>query len=568
MSVSRGQTSLMATTLPGLGAPDLSASLSGGPEQSGPSESPTHESTRDLAELARAATDAPLDELLRRGLEGLARLAPYELAVVFSLEPDGRTLRPRATKGLLASELVRQHRLSLDDFPSLKEALETRRARAFLEDDHAHGDGDPFDGVLDLPHGHACMVAPLAAGDDVLGVLTLDRRECVSYPAPVVDLVEVYARILALAIKSHEQARRLAALGQEALEHARALEEQMTAREDTLLGASRSPLMKTLARRVEQVASASTPVLLLGETGTGKERLAMAVHRASPRRDKAFVAVNCAAIPRDLLESELFGHVRGAFSGASRDRLGRFKSAHGGTLLLDEIGELPLELQAKLLRVLQSGEVQAVGADRPQKLDVRVLAATHVDLEKAVAAGRFREDLYYRLAVFPLSLPPLRDRLEDLPGLVVAILAELEPRTGKRGFVVTDAGLRALAQHRWPGNVRELANVLERATLVATGTRLGPTELGLPLEGASLGASRGASLGTGLGASLGTGQGVSSAEAELVSLAENERRHLVRVLAHTGGRLYGEGGAAEILGLPPTTLQSRMKKLGVGRKGS
>jgi transcriptional regulator with GAF, ATPase, and Fis domain len=537
ISVRPGQTVVMASTLPGLGAPDLEP------------DSPT----RDLAELARVAADAPLEELLRRGLEGLSRLAPYDLAVVFSLEPDGRTLRPRATKGPLASEVVRQHRLTLDDFPSLKEALETRRARAYTEDDHAHGDGDPFDGVLDLPHGHSCMIAPLAAGDEVLGILTLDRRECVSYPSSVVDLVEVYARILALAIKSHEQARRLAELGQEALDHARALEEQMSAREDAILGASRSPLIKALVRRVEQVAGASTPVLVLGETGTGKERLAQAIHRASPRRDRAFVAVNCAAIPRDLLESELFGHVRGAFSGASRDRLGRFKSAHGGTLLLDEIGEIPLDLQAKLLRVLQTGEVQAVGADRPQKLDVRVLAATHVDLKRAVAEGRFREDLYFRLDVFPLSLSPLRDRLEDLPLLVVAILSELEPRTGKRGFVVTDAGLRALARHRWPGNVRELANLLERATLVATSNRLGPRELGLS-------ESEGASPATPLL------EGASPPSEALVTLAENERRHLARVLAHTGGRIYGEGGAAEILGLPPTTLQSRMKKLGVGRR--
>jgi len=529
-------------TLPGLVAP---------PAVLRPAAEPT---THDLAQLARAATDAPLDELLRRGLEGLARLAPYELAVVFALDADGKTLRPRATKGPLASELVRGHRLSLDDFPSLKDALETRRARAYAEHDHAHGDGDPFDGVLDLPHGHACMVAPLTAGDEVLGVLTLDRRECVSYPASVVDLVEVYARILALAIKSHEQSRALAQLSREALEHARALEEASRPdREDGVLGASRSPLMHALARRVEQVAGASTPVLILGETGTGKERLAQAIHRASPRRDRAFVAVNCAAIPRDLLESELFGHVRGAFSGASRDRLGRFKSAQGGTLLLDEIGELPLDLQAKLLRVLQTGEVQALGSDRAQKLDVRVLAATHVDLRKAVADGRFREDLLYRLDVFPLALPPLRERLEDLPALSVALLGELAPRTGKRGVVITDAGLRALSGHSWPGNVRELSNVLERAMLVASGTRLGPAELGLLPTGSSSGESQ-------------SRAGTHDTTATLVSLAENERRHVAAVLAATDGRIYGEGGAAEILGLPPSTLQSRMKKLGLGRK--
>ncbi len=204
--------------------------------------------------------------------------------------------------------------------------------------------------------------------------------------------------------------------------------------------------MRDLARRARQVAETDTPVLLLGETGTGKERLARAIHRWSSRADHPFVTINCAAIPAGLLESELFGHVKGAFTGATRDRAGRFQMAHGGTLLLDEVGELPVELQAKLLRALQEKTFEPVGSDRTVRADVRILAATHVDLQQAIAQRRFREDLYYRLSVFPLRLPPLRERLEDLPQLCAFLLGEQARRTGRRGMRVTPEGLARLAR--------------------------------------------------------------------------------------------------------------------------
>jgi len=287
-----------------------------------------------------------------------------------------------------------------------------------------------------------------------------------------------------------------------------------------------------------------------GETGTGKERLARALHLWSSRAERPFVVVNAAAIPRELLESELFGHVKGAFTGATRDRPGRFQVANGGTLLLDEIGDLSLDLQGKLLRVLQEGTFQAVGSDATVKVDVRVLAATHVDLEEAAEAGRFRRDLYYRLAVFPLRLPPLRERPEDLPALCRALLDEQASRTGRRGLRVSEAGLAHLADHAWPGNVRELANVLERAAIVAQGRTLGPDELELP--------------GKGRARTTRKRQAESNEEPEAdLTLEEVQRRHVVRVLARAGGRIYGEGGAAERLGVPPSTLQSKMKKLGV-----
>jgi len=504
--------------------------------------------TSDLRELAAfAGDDAALEDLFRRGLDGLARVAPYDLATVFLLE--GGRLVARAARGPLADARVKSHSLSLADFPSLREALETRRARAFTENDHSHGDGDPFDGVLDLPHGHSCMVAPLYVGDRALGLLTLDRAVCEPYAKPVVDLVEVYAQLLATAIRSAEQRTAMARLHDQDHEHAKLLEEQLGGAAD-VLETSQSPAMREVARRARQVAETDTPVLLLGETGTGKERLARAIHGWSRRAEQPFVAINCAAIPGGLLESELFGHLKGAFTGATRDRPGRFQMANGGTLFLDEIGELPIDLQPKLLRALQEGRFEPVGGDRTVKADVRILSATHVDLDRALRERRFREDLYYRLSVFPLRLPPLRERLADLPRLVEALFAEQTRRTGRRGMKVTAEGLAKLAAHAWPGNLRELGNVLERATILAATNRLGPEVLDLPA--AEAGATRPRS-------------DAAAKPFAMATLEQVEREHIARVLQATGGRVYGPHGAARILGVPPSTLQSRMKKLDLKR---
>jgi transcriptional regulator with GAF, ATPase, and Fis domain len=502
--------------------------------------------TRDLGELATlAAGDEGLDDLLRRGLDWLARIAPYDLATIFVL--DGGRLVARAARGRLADDRVKRHVLQLRDFPSLREALESRRARAFTEHDHSHGDGDPFDGVLDLPHGHSCMVVPLYAGDRTLGVLTLDRAVCEPYPQGSVDLVEVYGQVLAAAIRSAERGRQMERLHRQDHEHAKLLEQQLAGASEELLETSSSAAMRELQQRARQVALTDTPVLILGETGTGKERLARTLHAWSRRADQPFVAINCAAIPEGLIESELFGHVKGAFTGAGRDRTGRFQMANGGTLFLDEIGDLPLALQPKLLRALQEGQLEPVGSDATVKVDVRILAATHVDVLRAIAEKRFREDLYYRLSVFPLRLPPLRERLADLPRLVEVLLLEQARRTGRRGVKVSAEGLAKLQRHAWPGNLRELANVLERATILAGGNRLGPDVLDLPAPERD--------------APVAPPSKLSAAR----SLDDVQREHIERVLRATGGRIYGKDGAARLLGLPASTLQSRMQKLGMRR---
>jgi transcriptional regulator with GAF, ATPase, and Fis domain len=514
---------------------------------------PALDLTRDLKDLARLATDGDgLDDLVRRGLDWLGRVAPYDLATLFDLE--GPRLVVRAARGRLASDPVRRHALQLDRFPSIREALESRRARAFTEHDHAHGDGDPFDGVLDLPDGHACMVVPLCAGARCIGVLTLDRVRCETFPQQVVDLVEVYGQLLALAIVNAEQREMLARLHDQEQEHVRLLEREIAGDPEGGLEASLSPAMQDVARRARQVAQTDTPVLLLGDTGTGKEHLARALHAWSRRAGHPFVKLNCAAIPAGLLESELFGHLKGSFTGATANRAGRFQTANGGTLLLDEIGELPSELQAKLLRVLQEGTFESVGSDRTVKVDVRILAATHVDLERAVAKGRFRADLYYRLNVFPLRLPALRERLEDLPALCQSLLAEQARRTGRRGRRVSEAGLAKLRGYAWPGNIRELANMLERATILSSHATLGPEVLDLPTAGRTEGD--------------GPARLLPGPVPGLATLEEMERGHIRTVLEHTRGRVYGKGGAAELLGLKPSTLQSRMKKLGLARTAS
>jgi transcriptional regulator with GAF, ATPase, and Fis domain len=311
--------------------------------------------------------------------------------------------------------------------------------------------------------------------------------------------------------------------------------------------------MAALVRQARLVADTDTAVLIQGETGAGKEVLAQAIHEWSPRRTGPFVKLNCAAIPENLVEAELFGHTRGAFSGASQARAGRFLTANGGTLLLDEIGDLGLAAQAKLLRVLQEGTFEAVGSDRTTRVDVRVVAASHVDLAKAVAERRFREDLYYRLAVFPLRLPPLRERVEDLPALGAGVLADIRRRTGRGPWTLAPDAVGRLAAHAWPGNVRELVNVLERATILA--------------EPGVLGARWFEGVGGRLPAHpLVSGALPHTAEAaDLLPLEEVERRHVRAVLERCGGRIYGKCGAAEVLGLKPSTLQSLMQRLGVER---
>ena len=317
-----------------------------------------------------------------------------------------------------------------------------------------------------------------------------------------------------------------------------------------LLG--RSDAMRSVFEAIGKVAKTGSTVLITGETGTGKELVARAIHRASDRADKPLVLVNCAAIPANLIESEFFGHERGAFTGALTRREGRFSMAHGGTIFLDEIGELPLELQAKLLRVLQEGEFTPLGAARTLKVDVRVIAATNRDLKQMAADGKFREDLYFRLHVFPIHIPPLRERGRDIEHLAAAFTQRFGRRMGKRIGSLSAEQLQLLRAYDWPGNVRELQNVIERAIILASGSEL-------PLERA-LSGCRAADAPPASSLTEPSDRVLTAREMEALEVG-----NIRKALAACGGRVSGENGAARLLGIPPTTLGSRMKALGLQR---
>ena len=320
---------------------------------------------------------------------------------------------------------------------------------------------------------------------------------------------------------------------------------------DSIVG--ESPALKEVLDQVDQVAPTNSSVLVTGESGTGKEAIARAIHDLSARRDRPLIKVNCGAITPTLIESELFGHEKGAFTGASRQRQGHFELADGGTLFLDEVGELPLDAQVKLLRVLQEHEISRLGSEKSIQVDVRVIAATNRDLVEMVEEGTFRMDLFYRLNVFPLTIPPLRERPEDIPLLVAKFLSDQARAQGRSFSRVSEDGMRLLLSYHWPGTIRELQNVIERAAILAR-DQVVPIAPHLVDSGInSPAASTAVPLGTGPIAE------------PFVSLAENETGYIRRVLRHTGWTIAGKGGAAEILDLPASTLRSRMKKLGIDR---
>ena len=306
---------------------------------------------------------------------------------------------------------------------------------------------------------------------------------------------------------------------------------------EAIHGVAESPAARRVTEMIEQLAATSSTVLLLGETGTGKERFAAQLHELSGRRQRPMVRVNCAAIPGTLIESELFGREKGAFTGALARQVGRFELADKGTIFLDEIGDLPLDVQVKLLRVLEEGQIERLGSPRSIRIDTRIIAATHQDLERRIAEGSFREDLFYRLNVFPIRVPALRERAEDIPHLVWQFVGEFSKSSGRRIESISSDSLVALQQYPWPGNIRELRNTVERAMIVSTGTRLM-----IPVPATTPIAAR-----------------------RSLKLIDVEKHHLNAVLESTRWRIRGKAGAARRLGLKPTTLESRLARLGLKR---
>lgn len=386
---------------------------------------------------------------------------------------------------------------------------------------------------------------PLAGREGPLGTLNVFSRQAGAFSEEDVVALEQLASQVSVALDNALAFRRIADLNARLAREKLYLEDELRTETDfhDIIGTSRA--LKRVLKQIETVAPTDSTVLILGETGTGKERLARAVHDLSPRRGHAFVKVNCASVPAGLLESELFGHEKGAFTGAIAQRMGRFELAHQGTLFLDEVGEIPLELQSKLLRVLQEKQFERLGNSRTMTSDVRIVAATNRDLNRLVASGQFRSDLFYRLSVFPVMVPRLRDRAEDIPLLVHFFLGRFAKRMGKAVEIVAPETMQALCRYSWPGNVRELEHVVERGVILSPGP-----ELRIPLsEFESVDA-------------VGAQAPAKSSE----KLEEIEREHILGVLRETKGKIGGAGGAAERLGMNRTTLNSRMQKLGISRK--
>lgn len=418
---------------------------------------------------------------------------------------------------------------------------------------------------------------PLADDDGVEGLAILTG----STTAPPVNLKQLLPlrEPFALAIRNNSRTRELQRLRSAAEADRNALLRRLNRDtiDESIMGADAG--LRAVMERVEQVALGTAPVLLLGETGSGKEIIARAIHERSPRADGPMVRVNCGAIPAELVDSELFGHAKGSFTGAVNDRLGWFERADGGTLLLDEIGELPLAAQVRLLRVLQDGTFHRVGGERPLRTDVRIVAATHRDLPSMVHAGSFREDLWYRLSVFPIHLPPLRSRREDIGSLAQYFADRAGRRLGGSSLRLQPDDIALLQTYDWPGNARELAAVIERAAILGDGRRLEvPAALGM-----SLATRAGSTTAVGLPLGTATANGISQTDLQSLSsggdhdvsttpLQPELQRHrgslddaiverIHETLRRTGGMIEGRHGAAAILGVNPSTLRSRMRKL-------
>jgi len=501
----------------------------------------------DLADRLITADPEGIDQAIAEGLRGLAGLLRLDYAVLWR-EAGAETGAVATFAGTQRAALREPLRLASISFAA--SSLQAGAAMWFarLEDLQ-----DPVDRIAFLRQGvRAAAVVPVpprgGEGNERFALAVASTSSEYDWTPAIIEQLRLVAGIFGLGLtrKTRQEtpapaldarvSERLPADGDERRPGVKG------SRGSRLVVSSSAPVRQAL-EQAEQVAPTPATVLLVGETGVGKELFAQMIHELSPRHQRPLIRVNCAAIPSALIESELFGRERGAYTGAIARQIGRFEAAHQGTILLDEIGELPIDVQAKLLGVLQERVIERLGSTQSIKVDVRIIAATNRNLEQAVADKTFREDLYYRLNVFPIVVPPLRERVEDIAGLVWQFIDEFSKSLGKRIESISGDSMRQLERYAWPGNVRELRNVIERAAILATGPRLT-----VPIP--------------------------QLAAPQQSSLAHLELEHIRATLEGTNWRIRGEGGAAERLGLKPTTLESRIAKLGLvrpeapGRKSS
>jgi formate hydrogenlyase transcriptional activator len=502
-------------------------------------------------------TSRELPELFRGIISTLKRVIQHDYTSLALLDP--------------ATGLLKIHAL---DFPGRQDLLkqEITISRDVSPSGHAISTGQPLlvrGAELDRYSSEVMRVlrsegiqtvtcVPLTSHANTFGSLNLASRRADAFTPQDIELLQQVAGQIAIAVENALAFKEIDALKNKLAVEKLYLEEEIRSEFNFEEIIGESPALKRALAQVELAAPAGTTVLFLGETGTGKELFARAIHNLSPRRDRTFVKINCAAIPSGLLESELFGHERGAFTGAINQKTGRFELADRGSLFLDEVGDIPLELQPKLLRVLQEQEFERLGSNRTQRVDVRVVAATHQDLSKLVSERSFRSDLYYRLNVFPIHIPALRERFEDIPLLVRYFVQRFSRTLNKPVEYIPADAMEALAQYSWPGNVRELENLIERAVLLSPGK-----ELRVPLS-----ELKSSPLATGdpdPSSAFASFTSSTSSASSISTLEEAERQHILRALKQTQWRIAGPKGAAKVLGMKRTTLQARMRKLAIRR---
>ena len=497
---------------------------------------------RDRLQALLEITNALVSELDIRDLfptitACLRRVVPHEYASLALRVPGTDQLRVHALISERDVGIQEGATARLDETPA-GQAVERRRPVVLDASDLAKFPAHGVQRLLDAGLKSVCC-APLITRTNVLGTLNAgSTRENAFSPADV-DLLSQVAGQAAIAIENATAYQEIAQLKDQLAEEKLYLQDEIRTERNFGEIVGESPAFRRVLEQVETVASTDASVLILGETGTGKELIARAIHDLSGRRERTFVKLNCAAIPTGLLESELFGHERGAFTGAITQKAGRFELANKGTLFLDEVGDIPLELQPKLLRALQEHEFERLGGTRTIKVDVRMVAATNRDLMQLISDREFRTDLYYRLSVFPISIPPLRERTDDIPRLVRYFTQKYSRRMNKRVETIPTETMEALVRYPWPGNVRELENLIERAVILTRGSNLQ-----IPL--AELRAAPETALAP-------------------ITLEEAERDHIRRVLEKANWVVGGPNGAAARLGMKRTTLQSKMKKLGISR---
>ncbi|MCP4756134.1 MAG: GAF domain-containing protein [Proteobacteria bacterium] len=470
-------------------------------------------------------------KLVGRIISTANRLTGAERGAIFLLEKDPDRMVLRASKNLTSEDAA-----SPGFKDSMKIIMETTRS--------GKGQAIEFESPLkeELSSGvsvGACICVPMILRNSAFGVLYHDHFDSQKgFKNADLEVLNFFAAQAAIAMDNAQAYKALEEMVEKQQEKSRYFEEQYLEHQSFENIVGKSPAIQQVFHHIESVAETDTTVLVLGETGVGKELVARAIHRHSPRKDKPFIRVNCSAFTENLITSELFGHEKGAFTGAFDRSIGRFELADGGTLFLDEIGDIPAETQVRLLRVLQSKEFERVGGHETLRSDFRLLAATNRDLEKEAQAGRFRQDLFFRLNVFPIRVPALKERKEDIPLLAYHFLNTNAKKLGKTIETILESDLEVLKAYHWPGNIRELENIIERGVILSSGPNLQVPDAGFKIPDGNL-------------------------DSAITTLEEMERTHILRTLKKTGGQLAGPGGAAEILNINPSTLRHRMKKLGI-----